>query len=156
MKTLEPILKEHPFFSDLPEPDLKLVSGCAKNVRFESGSVVAKEGQQADEFFLIREGRVAVALPSPQAGRLTIDTLEAGDVAGWSWLLPPHVWHFDLTAVSRVRALSMDGRCLREKCEADPRLGYDLMKRFSYVMIERLSAMRLQMIDLYGSDSPKR
>lgn len=155
MNTLEPILKKHPFFSDLPEPDLKLISSCAKNVRFESGGIIAKEGQPADEFYLIREGRVAVGLPSPQGGRLTIDTLESGDVAGWSWLLPPHVWQFDLTAVTRVRALSMDGRCLREKCEADPRLGYDLMKRFSHVMVERLAAVRLQMIDLYGSESPK-
>ena len=153
MTTLEPILRKQPFFADLPDADLKLISGCAKNVRFETGEVMAKEGQAADEFFLIREGRVAVAIPSPRGGRLNIDTIDPGEVAGWSWLFPPYVWQFDLTAVTPVRALSMDGRCLRDKCDADPRLGYDLMKRFSHIMVERLAAARLQAIDLYGAES---
>ncbi len=155
MTTLEPILREHPFFADLPDDDLTLISSCAKNVRFEAGAVMAREGQRADEFFLIREGRVAVGMPSPRGGRLTIDTLDAGEVAGWTWLFPPYVWQFDLTAVTPVRALSMDGRCLRNKCDADPRLGYDLMKRFSRVMVERLAAARLQAIDLYGNGKPQ-
>ena len=155
MITLEPILKEHPFFADLPDADLKLISGCAKNVRFESGVVIAKEGQPANKFFVIREGRVAVAMPSPRGGRLNIDTIDAGEIAGWSWLFPPYMWQFDLTAVTPVRALSMDGRCLRDKCDADPRLGYDLMKRFSRIMADRLAAARLQALDLYGGKTPE-
>jgi CRP-like cAMP-binding protein len=151
MTTLEPILRKHPFFADLADEDLKLICSCAKNVRFNVGDVVAQEGQSADEFYLIREGRIAVAMPSPSGGRLKIDTLDAGEVAGWSWLFPPYIWHFDLIAVTPIRALSMDGLCLRRKCDEDPRLGYDLMKRFSRVMSERLSAARLQAIDLYGS-----
>ena len=150
--TLEPILRQQPFFTDLPEADLALITSCARNVRFQSGESIAREGEDADSFFLIREGRVALSVPTPHGGDLTIETLDAGEVVGWSWLLPPHVWHFDVTAVSAVRALSMDGRCLREKCATDPRLGYDLMKRFSRVMAERLTATRLQLMDLYGEN----
>lgn len=153
--TLEPILKKHPFFADLPEADLALITGCAKNVRFKEGAVLVREGDPADSFFLIREGCVAIGLPTPRGGRHTIETLDNGDVVGWSWLLPPHVWHFDVTAVTPVRALSMDGRCLRKKCDADTRLGYDLMKRFSRVMVERLAATRLQLLDLYGIEKPE-
>ncbi len=154
--TLEPILKKHPFFSDLSDADLALITGCAKNVRFQAGDVLAREGEPADAFFLLREGRVSVAMPTPRGGRHSIETLETGDVVGWSWLLPPYVWQFDVTAVTPVRALSMDGRCLRNKCENDPRLGYDLMKRFSRVMAERLAATRLQLLDLYGIEKPNR
>ena len=149
---LEPILKRQPFFEGMPEADLKLISGCAKNITFQPGDVIAREGQSANEFFLIREGRVAVGIATPRGGSLTIETHDAGSVVGWSWLLPPNVWHFDLTAVTPIRALSMDGRCLRGKCEEDPRLGYELMKRFSAIMVERLSATRLQLLDLYGSN----
>ncbi len=152
MTTLEPIIRKHPFFAGLADADLKLICGCAKNVRFRIGDIIAKEGQSADEFYLIREGRIAVAMPSPSGGRLKIDTLDAGEVAGWAWLFPPYVWHFDLIAVTPIRALSMDGLCLRRKCDEDPRLGYDLMKRFSRVMSERLAAARLQSIDLYGNN----
>lgn len=153
MTTLEPILRKHPFFTGLADADLALVSSCARNVRFHAGEDLAREGGPADAFFLIREGRVALSFPSPRGGRLTIQTLDAGDVVGWSWLLPPYIWHFDVTAVTPLRVLAMDGVCLRGKCDADPRLGYDLMKRFSRVMAERLAAARLQLIDLYGANN---
>lgn len=150
MTNLEPILKEHPFFSGMDDADISLISGCAKNARFSMGDPIVKEGDPADEFFLIREGRVAVALPSPNGGRLKIETLDAGEIAGWSWLFPPNLWQFDLLAITATRVLSIDGRCLRGKCDSDPRLGYDLMKRFSRIMVNRLAAVRLQAIDLYG------
>lgn len=154
MTTLEPILKQHPFFAGLADADLAFITSCAKNVRFNSGDAIAREGQPADEFYLLREGRVALGIPSPLGGRINIETIDAGEVVGWSWLFPPHVWQFDVTAVTSVRALSLDGRCLRGKCDAEPRLGYDLMKRFSRVMADRLSATRLQLLDLYKSEHP--
>lgn len=150
--SLKPILEQQPFFAEMTEADLTLITSCARNVRFQAGESIAREGAPADSFFLIREGRVAMRIPTPQGGPLTIETLDAGEVVGWSWLLPPHVWHFDATAVTPVRALAMDGRCLRDKCDADPRLGYDLMKRFSLIMAERLTATRLQLMDLYGTN----
>lgn len=150
IKTLEHIVSQHPFFAGMSDSDLQLITSCAKNVRFQTDDVLAQDGQAADEFFLIREGRLAVGIASPQGGRLLIETLDAGEVVGWSWLFPPHVWQFDITAVTPVRALSMNGRCLRDKCDAEPRLGYELMKRFSRVISKRLAATRLQLLDLYA------
>lgn len=151
MTTLEPILRGHPFFEGLPDPDIALITGCAKNVRFQPGDRLVREGDAADEFFLIREGRVSLDIPAPSGGAIRFQTLEAGEVVGYSWLMPPFRWQFDVTATTEVRALSMDGRCLRGKCDDDPRLGYDLMKRFSQIMAERLAGTRLQLLDLYGA-----
>ena len=148
--TLEPISKKHPFFAGLDDAAIALISGCAKNVRFEAGTTLARQGEAADVFYLLREGRVAVAFPSPQ-GEVTIQTLNAGDVVGWSWLMPPYEWQFDVKAVKQVRAIAMDGKCLRNKCEDDTGLGYELMKRLSRVMVERLQATRLQLLDVYGN-----
>jgi len=152
--TLEPILKKHPFFAGLSDDYLELITGCAENVRFNAGDTITREGLPADQFFLIREGRVSVGLPATRGGTIAVETIDEGEVVGWSWLLPPHVWQFDINAITPVRALAMDGRCLRDKCEEDPRLGYDLMKRFSRVMVERLSATRLQLVDLYRVTHP--
>jgi len=74
---------------------------------------------------------------------------------GWSWLVPPYQWHFDMRAVSDVRAFSIDGRCLRNKCESDSCFGYQMMKRFSTLMAERLEATRLQLLDLYRDPAAK-
>ena len=45
----------------------------------------------------------------------------------------------------------MDATCLRRKCEEDHDLGYEMMKRFVPVLIERLQGTRLQMLDVYGT-----
>jgi CRP-like cAMP-binding protein len=76
--------------------------------------------------------------------------LAAGEVLGWSWLIPPYHWKFDARAIEQTRALALDGKCLRTKCEEDHDLGYELLKRFAQIMEERLQATRLQLLDVYG------
>lgn len=150
METLERILSQHSFFKELGEEYLKLVTGCSSNVRFEQDQFIFREGAQANHFYLIREGRVALQLFSPERGHITIDTLGEGDILGWSWLVPPYTWHFDAKALDLTRAIALDGKCLRQKCEADHNLGYEVLKRFSNIMAQRLDSTRLQLMDLYG------
>jgi len=149
--TFEKTLGSHPFFADLSAPHLATIVGCTANVVFEPGEFIVREGTPADRFYVLREGKVAVEIASSGRGALTIETLEAGEVLGWSWLFPPYTAHFDARAVNRVRALSLDGACLRRKCEGDVALGYDLVKRFAGVLIKRLEATRIQLLDVYGS-----
>jgi len=125
--------------------------GCAANVTFEAGDFIFRDGAAADRFYLLRHGKVGVEVFVPGSGAVRLETLEDGEVLGWSWLFPPYKAHFDARAVTFVRALSMDGACLRAKCEKDPAFGYDLMKRFAPVLIQRLHATRMQLLDLYGS-----
>jgi CRP-like cAMP-binding protein len=98
----------------------------------------------------VRHGSVAVETFVPARGPMMIETIEAGEVIGWSWLFPPYRWHFDARALTQVRATSFDGACLRGKCDSDPALGYTLMSRFAQVLIERLQWTRLRLLDLYG------
>jgi len=151
IETLERVLSEHAFFCDLPARDLHTLAGCASNVHFHAHEAIFREGTQAERFYLIRSGKVAIEVFAPGQGALTIQTLGAGEVLGWSWLFPPYRWNFDARAVEETRAFALDGQCLRAKCEVDHDLGYELMKRFSQVMIERLRATRLQLLDIYGA-----
>jgi len=131
---------------------LKFIAGCATNVRFKAEEFLYREGDEANNFFVLREGKVAIEAFSPKRGAITIQTLTAGDVLGWSWLFPPYHTHFGARAIEPTRALCLDGKCLRNKCEEDHDLGYELMKRFSEVMIQRLQATRLQLLDIYGEN----
>lgn len=151
IQTLEPLIREHPFFQGLEERHIRIVAGCARNVRFEEGQVVFREGEPANEFFLIREGQVAVDVMIPHRGFTTVQTAGAGDVLGWSWLFEPYRWHFDARAQRPTRALAFDGKCLRGKCEEDHDLGYEFFQRFTRLVIERLEATRLQLLDLYAA-----
>jgi CRP/FNR family transcriptional regulator, cyclic AMP receptor protein len=153
MQTLEPILAEHPFFKGLKPEYLQLVTGCASNVRFDTGEYIFHEGEEATRFYLIRQGKVALELFAAQHGLITIETIEAGEVLGWSWLFPPYRWHFSGRVFEPTRAIALDGKCLREKGEADKDLGYELMVRVAQIMLERLNATRIRLLDMY-SDLP--
>jgi len=150
MQTLEPIVANLPLFAGMKEEHLALIVGCAANVRFEEGQFLGHSGEAADRFWVVREGRVGLELHAPAHGPLTVQTVGTDDVVGWSWLLPPHQLHFDLRALSPVRALMFDGRCLRGKFEEDHELGYEMTKRFMRVVVDRLEATGLQLLDLYG------
>jgi CRP-like cAMP-binding protein len=150
METLGRILAEHPFFKGLEEPYLQLLVGCASNVRFNAGEVIFREGEEANRFYLIRQGKVAVETFAPGRGPIIIQTLGEGELVGWSWLIAPYRWRFDGRAVELTRAIALDGECLRGKCEEDHNLGYELMKRVAHVMEQRLEATRLQLLDVYG------
>jgi CRP-like cAMP-binding protein len=153
MKSIADEMRQHPFFRDLSTDYLQLMAGCGKNVVFRAGSVIAAEGSEANEFFLLKKGRVSLQLHASPAGMLRIQTLDAGDILGWSWLFPPYRWSVEAMAVQEVHAIGLDGRCLRDKCDADPVMGYALMQRFSRLMIQRVEATRLQLLDLYGQGS---
>ena len=147
METLEPILKKHLFFRGLEKEHLNFVVGCASNVRFKEGEVILREGEAANKFYLIRHGKVAIYIGKPRS--ITIQTIQEGDILGWSWLIPPYNYRFNARAVEDTRAIALDGKCLREKCENNNSLGYDLLKRLVNVLTQRLEATRLQLLDIY-------
>jgi len=148
MEGLERILREHSFFSGIKEDYIVLLAGCAKNVRFEAGEYVFHEGGTADQLYLLRSGRVALQISAPERA-VTIQTVGESDIVGASWLVPPYRWGFDAKALELTRAISLDATCLRGKCEDDHDLGYEMMKRFMPILLQRLQAARLQILDVY-------
>ena len=153
MRTIETLIHDAPIFRGLSPQALELLSGCASNVRFVADEMLFREGDEADVFYVVRHGRVALDMFVPARGPVTIETVDPGEVIGWSWLFPPYRWHFDARALGLVRATRFDAACLREKCEADTAFGYDLMGRFAQVLIERLQWTRLRLLDVYGDGS---
>jgi CRP/FNR family transcriptional regulator, cyclic AMP receptor protein len=153
METLEPILAKHPFLKGLKPEHLGILVGCASNVRFDAGQFLFHEGEEANEFYMIREGKVAVQIQGAERGPIIVQTIGEGEVLGWSWLIPPYRWRFDAKALELTRAIALDGKCLRTKSEEDHDLGYELLKRFAGIIVDRLEAARLQLLDVYKARS---
>ncbi len=145
---LEDILARHPFAEDMDPDALRTISGCCSNAVYHPGDYIFREDEPADHFFLIRSGLVALEIHVPQGPPIVVETLEAGDIFGWSWLVPPYRWTNDARASEQVHLLRLDGACLRGKMENDRSLGYEIYKRFLPIMARRLSTTRLRIVEL--------
>ncbi len=148
MKTIESMLAEHPLFQELEPRHLHMVASGASEDRFGAQEYLFSEGEKAGKFYVIRKGKVALETGAPPEGPITTETIEEGDVVGWSWLLPPYRWQFSARAIEPTQVIVLDGVRLREKCEEDHDFGYELVKRVTQVVVQRLEAIRLQL--LYG------
>ena len=156
MEALDPLLAEHPFLRSLSPAHIRTVAGCAKNERFEAGQFLFREGEEADQFFVIRHGKVAVEIGAPPRGVVTVQTWTDGEILGWSWLLPPYRWRCSAKATELTRVIALDGKCLRQKCEADHDLGYELLRSFADILARRLDVTYMQLLDLYANEPAAR
>lgn len=155
-QTLERVLADHPLLRGCEPRYIGLLADCARNVQFNRDELIFRQGEEADQFYLIRRGRVALEIPTRECGSIILQTAGKGDFLGWSWMITPYRWHFDARAVEFTHAVALDGKRLREKCEADHHLGYEVIRRVAGIMEQRLQATRLQLLDIYGIRSNGR
>lgn len=147
---LKDILTKNPLFRKLSPETKSLLQDCATEVSFKKDQLLAKTGEDADRFYLIQHGSVALQIYDPRLGSIEFMTLHENDAVGWSWVFPPARWHFDAMAKGDIEAVQVDSLKLLQRCETDCKIGYDLVICFSEIMKERLVATRLQLLDLYG------
>ncbi len=135
----------HPFLRDLKPEHLSALAECAMRVQYAPGDVIFREGDPANRFYLLIDGKVSVETQY-EGGRAVVQTLGRGDVLGWSWLFPPYYTHFDACVVEPTNAMFFYGTRLREMCEENPSFGYEIIKRVAKVVIERLTAAQKRAI----------
>jgi len=150
MATLESILAAHPFLKGLKARHLEPLVECASQISFDPGQFLCREDEEATQFYLIYHGRVAVEIFRARQGPVTIQTLSEGEVLGWLWFIKPYHWHLDARAMEVTRAISLEVKCLLEKCDQDHELGYELMKRYAHNLAVQFRVTKLQLLDIYG------
>jgi CRP/FNR family cyclic AMP-dependent transcriptional regulator len=150
METIEPILAAQPFCRGLNPQHLKELAACASRVNFKAGEFLCRTGEEARQFFLILQGRVTVEIFSARRGPMTLQTMGEGDVLGWLWFEDkPYHWHLDARVDALTRVISLEVDCLRQKCEADHDLGYELLKRYAHSLAVRFRVSALQLTDMF-------
>ena len=140
----------HPFLAGMNSAQLETLTHCAMAAQFRTGQVILREGEIANRFYLIETGRVALEFSQGAGAPLVVEMIGAGDLLGWSWMFPPYAWHFTARAVEPTEALFFYGTILREHCEKDPALGFELLKRIASVMLRRLQAARKRMASTHS------
>jgi CRP/FNR family transcriptional regulator, cyclic AMP receptor protein len=158
----EPMAKRvalHPFLAGMNRTHLALLTDCAIAAHFEKGQTILRKGEFAKGFYLIESGEVVLESCEESGQPVVVDTIGPGNALGWSWMFPPYVWRFTARAVEHIDAIFFYGTTLREYCEKDHSLGYELLKRTSLVMLRGLQATRdrmlsiLQELDTYENEN---
>ena len=146
----------HPFLAGMNRAHLTLLTDCAVTRHFKTGQAILREGEFANGFYLIEAGKVALESEIGFGESVLLQTIGAGDLLGWSWMFPPYVWQFTARAVEPTTALFFYAAMLREYCEKDHSLGYELLKRISSVMVTRLQAAHNQMLSVHSNCPPSK
>lgn len=150
----DPVIRTYlgrlPFLEGLSSAHLDQLASFAVTTRFTTQQRVFKSDTAADSFYIVRDGKVGVEIPAVAGEPLRIQTLGNDGVLGWSWLIPPYRWSFDARALAPSDIITVDGARLRQLCETDQVLGYQLLKRFAVLMAERLNASRVAAIKEYS------
>ncbi|MFI5371410.1 MAG: cyclic nucleotide-binding domain-containing protein [Candidatus Eisenbacteria bacterium] len=150
MGSMVPVLERVELFEGMAPEHLRTLAECATDASYAPGEFVSRAGDEADAFWLIRSGRVVLEIFLPGRGEVTLANMSEGDIVGFSWLLPPYRMRFDILAVTATETVRFDGRVLRLKCREDAEFGFQLMSRFARIVADRVEAMNMQLLDIYG------
>ena len=141
----------HPFLAGMNRTQLTLLTDCAVARHFNTDQTILREGEFANGFYVVETGKVALESETGFRESILIQTIGSGDLLGWSWMFPPYVWQFTGRAIEPTSALFFYASILRDYCEKDHSLGYELLKRISAVMVKRLQAAHDQMLAFYSN-----
>ena len=140
-------LSAHEFFSEFSDDVLKFLCECSSTREIKKGQILFRQGENADKFYVVRNGRISIQMPAIMGPALEIQTLGKDQVLGWSWLISPYKWNFQTKAEEDSELLQFDGAAILTRCEKEPKFGYELLKKFAGLMSVRLNAARQKMMD---------
>jgi CRP/FNR family cyclic AMP-dependent transcriptional regulator len=147
---IEEYLSSQEFFSGLSQESIGFLASCASEQVIESGEVLFRQSDRAHHFYLIRNGTISIEVPAITGPTLKVQSLGAGQILGWSWLIPPYKWNFQARAEEQTSLFAFDGDAVLARCEEEPQFGYALLKRFASLMAERLEVARRKMMDQWN------
>jgi CRP/FNR family cyclic AMP-dependent transcriptional regulator len=151
MQTLDHLIRSHPFWQGVNPRYFHILNECAAFAKFGVEQPIFRRGVEAEHFYLICSGQVALETFVPGKGAITIDTLGPGEALGWSWLFPPYRWHFSARSVDFTEMITFSVHELRKHAEENHDFGYELTTRVGQVVLERLQATRLQLLEFYAT-----
>jgi CRP-like cAMP-binding protein len=146
---IKQIIADSKFFSGLEDDAVAFLAANATQKQLTAGKVLFHHGDPAEHFHLLQKGHLSLEIPAIEGPSLELQDIGPGQIAGWSWLIPPNRWSFQARARTDIEYIEFDGVAVLAHCDADPAFGYQLIKRFSALMSERLRFARQKMMEAW-------
>ena len=145
--TLKELIANHHFFKGLNPDFLPYLTSSATFVEYKPQQLIFEEATEADHFYLIHWGCVALEAHVPRKPSVTVQRIGNGEALGWSWFFPPHAWRFSARALDAVEIIAFDAKVLRVYANENHEFGYDLLTRMGQVIRDRLQSTRELLMD---------
>lgn len=145
-QNIRQIISDSSFFAGLNDSAIEFLSRHSRRRELAAGQVLFHQGSPAEHFYLLLAGHLSLGIPALEGPALELQDIGPGEIAGWSWMLAPNLWNFQARARTAIEFLEFDGPAILAHCEQEPKFGYELVKRFSALMSERLQFARRRMM----------
>jgi CRP/FNR family transcriptional regulator, cyclic AMP receptor protein len=153
-KLLFDALQNSRFLHNISQPHLERLAKVARLRDFDELEVVFREGDVAQHVYLVVFGNVSLDICAPGVGCKRVMTIGPGEILGWSALLEQTRMSATARTLEITRVVELDAAPLLMMCEKELALGYEIMRRTMLALAKRLSATRMQLLDVYGSQLP--
>lgn len=147
-------IRDCEFAEGLPEPIVRRLTEMSRERRVPKGTVLFREGDVRDDFYLIHSGHIVLEMCLAGRGCTRLLTLGPGELLAWSSLVGDACMTANAMAQDDAVLIAMSGKELAAACDADPVLGYQVMRRLATGLSKRLFATRLQLLDMFIADAP--
>lgn len=142
------------FGAELPVGARARLANVGRIVHYAADTVVIAEGRPCDAMGVVVDGRIALRLSVPGTPDRTILTVEPGDVFGWSAVLDSPIATSSCVTTEPTDAVVFERLGLREALDADHELAAAVYRRLLGSVVRRLTATRLQLLDVYRAAEP--
>jgi CRP-like cAMP-binding protein len=150
MSTIEQLTQSE-FFFDFTSEELQSIVQSCREIEIGKNKYLVHEGESSKNFYLLLNGKAQIEIHHPERGPRILQSVQVGELVGWSWLFEPNIWVFDVKSVEKSKWLECSGQAFLQEMETNHEFGYKFMKKLARVMTERLKATRLQVLDIYGT-----
>jgi CRP-like cAMP-binding protein len=147
-------LREIRFLNELGPMHVEQIARIARMRSLDAGELVFRQGEAARHVYLLVDGNVSLEICAAGAGCKQILTLGAGELLGWSSVLEQLCFTANARVLELTRLVEIDVAQLLALCDHDPKFGYELMRQVAIALAKRLSATRMQLLDVYGDQLP--
>ena len=150
------VIQANYLFKEIGTAQIQKIASISQEKTYQAGQTIFREGDQAKELYILQEGKVLLEMriapypersPSPSA---VIDVVTEGELFGWSALVPPHIFTLSANTADKCQVVTLDGTKIIEMMDADPAMGYEIVKRLSKIIAVRLKRSREMLISERG------
>jgi len=138
-------LLRYRYFASLPSSALAQIAWISSLRTFKAGERLLEEGARASHLCIVKSGQVDIIYRIGNGREVTAESAIAGEVLAWSALLEPYKLTASVVGSKDGELIAIEGGKLRELCEADTWLGYQLMTEIARALRDRLTGLRVQL-----------